>query len=93
MVIANTFFSKRPDQRFAYVGSRGRARQIDYIMVDRWAWRQVTDASSLSCVDLGSDHKAVCLKIRLRAKAHRNEEINQETAWANGWDICRLCVV
>ena len=42
------------------MGPSGRARQIDYILVDLRARRTVMNAESQPFVDRGSDHRAVC---------------------------------
>ena len=77
-VIANTHFRKRPEFITTYIGPNGNARQIDYILVTTGLWRLVMDAHSTTCPDLGSDHRAVQLRLNLTLQPERRQKTDTD---------------
>ena len=59
LMITNTFFPKRPEQRATYMGPSQIPRQLDYVFVDVVVRTNVIDSCSSYLLDLGSDHNAV----------------------------------
>jgi endonuclease/exonuclease/phosphatase family metal-dependent hydrolase len=68
LAISNTLYPKRKENITTYVGPNLRPRQIDYILVDRKTKRLLQDATSAQEPNIGSDHKAVRIRLRLDVK-------------------------
>jgi exonuclease III len=83
LVFANTFFSKPPAGRITHVGPSGRARQIDYILVDRRLWPQVRDSGSVPHLSMGSDHTCVHLRIDVKCIAHKSSSTRRRMPHAS----------
>ena len=65
LCIASTFFSKRPENRCTFTKATGKQQQIDYILVDSEMRGLVKDAGATSSLDLGSDHRAVYIRMQM----------------------------
>ena len=65
LVITNTYFDKPPSDIATYYSPTQKPRQIDYILTNKTLWKRVRDAHSTKCPDLGSDHRAVRLRLDL----------------------------
>jgi len=72
LTLVNTCFRKRWGKRWTHI-THGRKRQIDYVLVDRHLRTHVLDAEVCSRLDLGSDHRAVkvILKINCKMKSYK----------------------
>ena len=83
-MISNTFFSKRPAARVTHVGSNSSQRQIDYILLD-WPLRlRLRDAASSPLLNLGSDHRAVRVRLTCRGsttKVQRTPTTGEPFSW------------
>ena len=86
LVLTNTFFSKPIHNRSTFVSSRGKLRQLDYILVDRKTWNTVRDSGSVNELDLGSDHRAVKLRMLLWTKQRKStncSKVTKRVRWQN----------
>ena len=83
LTICNTSFSKTIVNRTTFVGPNGRPRQLDYILVSQTLRRSLRDAGSTTILDLGSDHRAV--KVTIRIDTHpsslKKKRRSSPTAW------------
>jgi hypothetical protein len=61
LIITNTHFKHRRNQRITHTGTSGNKRQIDYILASGGLWGQTLDAKSLPHLAVGSDHNAVLM--------------------------------
>lgn len=59
LILANTHFKKRGGRKVTHIGTTGRKRQIDYILLVKTLWRRAVDAGTVASLDLGSDHKTI----------------------------------
>ena len=65
LTMASTLYPKPQERMATYIGPNLRPRQIDFILVDQKTKRLLRDASSTQDLNMGSDHKAVQVKLRL----------------------------
>ncbi|CAK0806729.1 unnamed protein product [Prorocentrum cordatum] len=63
MVVANTMFERPEEKRITLIGTDDIPKQLDYILVGRSSNCRVVNARSTSCLDSGSDHRAVRAKL------------------------------
>ena len=72
LAISNTLYPKCKENIATYIGPNLRPRQIDYILVDRRTKCLLRDAASAQAPNIGSDHKAVqmrlCLDVKFKAR-------------------------
>ena len=72
LVIANTIFKKRAGKIWSHkVTQTGRKRLIDYICIDRSLRREILDGHATNELDLGSDHRAIHVKLRCKMPKRR----------------------
>ena len=74
LAIANTLYIKSEENVITYVGPNRRPRQIDFILIDQKTKRLLKDAASTAELNMGSDHKAVKMKLRLNVKFKKARE-------------------
>ena len=87
LILANTYFDKPPSDICTYHSPSQQPRQLDYILVGKAMWKRTRDAHSSNCPDLGSDHRAVRIRLDLstthvrtpRRQQHTNKQ--QPTRW------------
>ena len=75
--ISNTYFPKPDSKKVTYTSPQKKQKQLDYILVASSTMKMVHDAGVMIDVNLGSDHKALYLKIntlRNRGKSHRKKK-------------------
>ena len=65
LTLASTLYPKPQERMVTYIGPNSRPRQIDFILVDQKTKRLIQDASSTQDLNMGSDHKAVQMKLQL----------------------------
>ena len=86
MIITNTHFQHHIDNIATYTTTTNQPRQLDYILVPASIWRHVHNARSTTCLDLGSDHKAVLLHLCLpHSKQSRRRTRKQATHTRTNW--------
>ena len=73
LALTNTWFKKKWSKTWTHASSSGRQRQIDYILVDRWQLQFVTDAEVIKTLDMGSDHKALRMAIRIPRRQRKRK--------------------
>ena len=89
LMLANTFFKKTWGKTWTHA-QHGRERQIDYVGLDKTYFQNVVDSEACDCIDMGSDHRAVkvCMKIgRKRRRPHHGGQVKNR---ARGWAPCDL---
>ena len=65
LVLINTHFRKQPDKLWTHTSTNGRNRQIDYLMVEARQRCNVKDTEVTSKLDMGSDHRALCMTMTI----------------------------
>ena len=85
LTIANTLYPKHEKNITTYKGPNSRPRQIDFILVGQKTKRLLKDAGSVDEVNMGSDHKAV--KVRMEITTRRSKKSqrkrNKPVAWTD----------
>ena len=84
LIISNTHFKKQPLHKYTHISSKGRKRQIDYILMSRALFRITSDAYSSVIPHLGSDHRAVKAIIAITRK--RNKPYQPPPPNFTGWE-------
>ena len=65
LTITNTHFDKPQSAIITYYSPTNQPRQLDYILTTTALWQRTTDAHATHHLDLGSDHKAVRIRLDL----------------------------
>ena len=55
----NTMFRKTPHKQTSFVSSKGKEKQIDYILTKRRYLRNVKDAEANDIIHVSSDHRCI----------------------------------
>lgn len=71
LALTNTYFDKQPANIVTYYSPSQQLRQIDDILTSKILWRRTRDAHSTNCLDLGSDHTAVRIRLDLSTTAKK----------------------
>ncbi|XP_044749781.1 uncharacterized protein LOC123310378 [Coccinella septempunctata] len=87
--INNTFFDHKPQYKYTFSNTRGQQSMIDYIITNRCLQPlQILDVRTLNSANIGSDHKLLLGKIKIKLKPHKNtgptspeEKINVGALW------------
>lgn len=87
--INNTFFDHKPQYKYTFSNTRGQQSIIDYVITNRHIHpSQILDIRTLNSANIGSDHKLLFGKIRMKLKPNKNtspikseEKINVESLW------------
>lgn len=84
LIITNTFFAKHAESKITHTGPNGNTRQIDFILVDKRLKVNMRDSCSIRCLDMGSDHRAVLLRMCFQCKTHakkKTAKIHSQVNW------------
>ena len=87
LVITNTCFPKRDDNKVTHIGPNGNRRQIVHFLVDRCFKQKVRDSGSVHHLDLGSGHKALLLRLFWKRQVsttskQQNQTLRNRAEWA-----------
>ena len=85
LTIANTLYPKHEKNITTYSGPQSRPRQIDFVLVGQKTKRLLRDAGSVDEVNMGSDHRALKVRMVLSVKRSRKSQHKREksVAWKN----------
>jgi len=77
--INNTFFHHKPQHKYTWENTRGYRSTTDYILTNKNIYpSQILDIRSMMTVEIGSDHRLVLGKLRLKLKCKQRIEKKYE---------------
>ena len=74
----NTMFRKTPHKQTSFVSSKGKEKQIDYILTKRRYLRNVKDAEANDMIHMGSDHRCIMATFLINTPG-KNTHVRRET--------------
>ena len=85
LTIANTLYPKHERNITTYKGPSSRPRQIDFILIGQKTKRWLKDAGSVDIVNMGSDHRAVKVRMEMSTKRPKKgqRKRNKAVAWTD----------
>ena len=85
LTIANTLYPKHEKNITTYKGPNSRPRQIDFILIGQKTKRLLKDAGSVDEVNMGSDHRAIKVRMEIDTKRSKKDQRkrNKPVAWAD----------
>ena len=84
LAITSTHFHADETQCWTY-SNGGVVKRLDYILLDRWLFKQVSNSGAEDKLDVGSDHRATTVTINLDMSTSKRQQ--RKTTRAQSWTV------